>query len=136
MYISGGPYISVGVNQVLTHIEQSAEPLKTSKASSRDSSPAQSRSCRSCQVWKQLCRRGSYSTKGRAEIRNLRERRREGLGDLSYSLSSRTPPPVMRTLIVFLAVVAVTTSAAIQYPEEWHLWKSQHGKSYSVSIME
>ena len=28
--------------------------------------------------------------------------------------------------------MATVTSAAIQYPEEWHLWKSEHGVTYTV----
>ena len=38
-----------------------------------------------------------------------------------------------KSLAVFLALVAMATSAAIQYPEEWHLWKAEHGVTYSVS---
>lgn len=33
--------------------------------------------------------------------------------------------------IVLLALVSEAT-AAIQYPQEWHLWKSEHGITYTV----
>jgi cathepsin L len=42
----------------------------------------------------------------------------------------------MKSLVVFLAVVAMGTPAAIQYPEEWHLWKAEHGVSYSDDLEE
>ena len=58
---------------------------------------------------------------------------KEGLLFLSPLAESRYQRPGMKSLVVFLAVVAMGTPAAIQYPEEWHLWKAEHGVSYSVS---
>lgn len=42
----------------------------------------------------------------------------------------------MKCLVFLLAVVAVATSTAIRYPEEWHLWKTEHGVSYSDDMEE
>lgn len=39
----------------------------------------------------------------------------------------------MKTVLVLSAVLAAAVAATqmnLQYPEEWQLWKSQHGKSY------
>ena len=58
---------------------------------------------------------------------------KEGLLLFSPLAESRYRRPGMKSLVVFLAVVAVAMPAAIQYPEEWHLWKAEHGASYSVS---
>ena len=39
-------------------------------------------------------------------------------------------------LFVLFCLVASTLATKIEYPEEWHLWKSEHGKEYSDDLEE
>lgn len=40
---------------------------------------------------------------------------------------------MMKVQALILVVLATAASAAVEYPEEWHLWKAQHGVTYTVS---
>lgn len=42
---------------------------------------------------------------------------------------------VARMLSIALALVSMAGAGAIQYPQEWHLWKSEHGVTYTVREM-
>ena len=39
---------------------------------------------------------------------------------------------VAQVLCIALALVSMGEAAGVQYPQEWHLWKSEHGITYTV----
>lgn len=39
---------------------------------------------------------------------------------------------VAQMLSIALALVSMGGATGIQYPQEWHLWKSEHGITYTV----
>lgn len=43
---------------------------------------------------------------------------------------------VARMLSIALALVSMAGAGAIQYPQEWHLWKSEHGVTYTDELEE
>lgn len=42
----------------------------------------------------------------------------------------------MKALIALLAALLVTRASGYEFPEEWHLWKAQHSRSYESTREE